>query len=84
MLVLTRKLEESIMIGDDIEIKIIQIKGAGEQATVRIGIEAPRHISVLRKEVYQEVAAENRKASVQVDPALLEEVMRVLERGKSQ
>ncbi len=48
MLVLTRKTNQSIMIGDDIEVSILSV--AGEK--VRIGIDAPRDIAVFRKEVY--------------------------------
>lgn len=63
MLVLTRRLEESILIGDDIEIKIVQIKGTGAQAVVRLGISAPRSVSVVRKEIYEEVVAANQQAA---------------------
>lgn len=65
MLVLTRRLDESILIGDDIEIRIVQVRGTGDQAVVRIGITAPKQITVLRKEVHDEVVASNRQ-SVQV------------------
>lgn len=65
MLVLTRRTEESILIGDDIEIKVLQVRGSGEQAAVRIGVVAPRSIAVVRKEVRDAVAAENRRASTQ-------------------
>lgn len=70
MLVLTRKTEQSIMIGNEIEIKIIQVKGMGEQAEVKIGIIAPRHISVVRKEVLDEVVYENRQATLHSEGAL--------------
>lgn len=69
MLVLTRRLNESILIGDDIEIRIVQVRGSGDQAVVRIGINAPKHITVLRKEVYDEVAAANQQ-SAQVATAI--------------
>ncbi len=62
MLVLTRRLHESILIGDDIEIQIVQVRGAGGQAVVRVGISAPKHVTVLRKEVYDEVVAANKQA----------------------
>jgi carbon storage regulator len=62
MLVLTRRLNESILIGDNIEITIVQVKGSGDQAVVRIGINAPKQITVLRKEVYDEVVQANRQA----------------------
>ena len=62
MLVLTRKRDESILIGDDIEIRIVQVRGSGDQAVVRLGITAPKHVTVLRKEVHDEVVAANRQA----------------------
>lgn len=54
MLVLTRKSNQSIMIGDDIEISVLSIMGE----KVRIGIQAPRDIPVFRKEVYLEIQHE--------------------------
>jgi carbon storage regulator len=68
MLVLTRKSNQSIMIGDEIEVSVLAIMGE----KVRIGIEAPRSIPVFRKEVYLEIQQdrpreEDRKA---VDEAL--------------
>lgn len=66
MLVLTRRVEESILIGDNIEVKIVQVRGAGDQAMVRIGIAAPPDVRVLRKEVFEEVGRENRNAATAV------------------
>jgi carbon storage regulator len=70
MLVLTRKLHESIMIGDDIEVSLLSILGE----KVRIGIQAPRDIPVFRKEVYleiqQERAANGGSTRDEVDDAL--------------
>ncbi len=64
MLVLSRHRDETIMIGDDIEITIVDIKGD----KVRIGINAPRDIQVHRKEVYEAIKRENTDASqVQID-----------------
>ena len=51
MLVLTRKANQSIMIGDDIEVTVLAVMGE----KVRIGIEAPRSVPVFRKEVYLEI-----------------------------
>lgn len=68
MLVLTRKLNESILIGDSIEIKIVGIKGTGDQAVVRIGVVAPKEVSILRRELYDEVVAANREAAQSADP----------------
>ena len=53
MLVLTRKGNQSIMIGDDIEVSVLAIMGE----KVRIGIDAPRDVPVFRKEVYVEIQA---------------------------
>ncbi len=63
MLVLTRKSNQSIMIGDDIEISVLSIMGE----KVRIGIQAPRDIPVFRKEVYLEIQRESDAAAA--DPA---------------
>ena len=56
MLVLTRKSNQSIMIGDDIEVSVLAIVGE----KVRIGIQAPRDVPVFRKEVYLEIQDERR------------------------
>ena len=55
MLVLTRKSNQSIMIGDDIEISVLAVMGE----KVRIGIEAPRSVPVFRREVYVEIQEED-------------------------
>lgn len=57
MLVLSRQRDETIIIGDDIEISIVDIRGD----KVRLGITAPKDITVHRKEVYDTIRAENRK-----------------------
>ena len=59
MLVLTRKENESIMIGDDIEVKLLDIK----DRQVKIGITAPREIAVHRREIYLAIRDENAQAS---------------------
>ena len=58
MLVITRKKNESILIGDDIEITILKV----EDGSIKIGIEAPKDKVILRKEVYENVKEENSKA----------------------
>ncbi len=64
MLVLSRQRDETIMIGDEIEITIVDIRGD----KVRLGINAPREVQVHRKEVYEAIRAENAEAAgVQLD-----------------
>ena len=60
MLVLTRKINESIIIADNIKIEILEIKGE----KVKIGIEAPKELHILRDELYQEVTEQNKQAAV--------------------
>ena len=59
MLILKRKLNESIIIGDSIEVKITDIQGD----SVKLGITAPRDISVFREELYRQIKDMNIKAS---------------------
>jgi carbon storage regulator len=59
MLVLTRKPNEAIMIGDDIEITILSIEGD----QIKLGIDAPKNVDIHRKEIYLSIQHENRKAS---------------------
>lgn len=59
MLILTRKPEQSIMIGDDVEVKVLDI----HDNKVRLGISAPKDVVVHRREVYQEIRRENVEAS---------------------
>lgn len=59
MLVLTRKENESIMVGDDVEVKILDLK----ENQVKLGIVAPRSVAVHRREVYLAIRAENAQAA---------------------
>jgi len=63
MLVLSRQRDESIMIGDDVVVTIVDIRGD----KVRLGIDAPGEIPVHRREVYEAIQRENRRAG-QLDP----------------
>lgn len=69
------------MIGDQIEIKIVQVRGSGDQAMVRLGIVAPKSVTVLRKEVYLEVASENRRAAMGGPITGLEKLADAVTRG---
>lgn len=59
MLILTRKVEESIKIGDTITIKVLSVS----DGQVKIGIDAPRDLKVHRTEVYEEIQRQNREAA---------------------
>jgi carbon storage regulator len=63
MLVLTRKIHQSIVIGDNVEVVVLEVRG--EQ--VRLGIRAPKDVAVHRKEIYEQILEENREAA-QVRP----------------
>ena len=74
MLVLTRKSNQSIMIGDEIEVSVLAIMGE----KVRIGIEAPRSIPVFRKEVYLEIQQDQPREE---DRKEVDEALNKLKRG---
>lgn len=61
MLALSRKQNESLVIGNDIEITILEVKGD----QVKIGINAPKSISVYRKELYEQIQQANKEAAEQ-------------------
>ena len=79
MLVLTRKAEEGIIIGDDVKITIIEVKGG----RIRIGIDAPRHMKVHRQEVYDKIKQENQEAT-QWHITDLNELSSMLKSGRKQ
>ncbi|MDX9785867.1 MAG: carbon storage regulator CsrA [Desulfobacterales bacterium] len=59
MLVLTRKVGEKLLIGDDIIVQVIEVN----RGNIRLGIEAPGHVSIMRFEVYERIREENVKAA---------------------
>lgn len=66
MLVLSRQRDESIIIGDNIVVTVVDVRGD----KVRLGIEAPREVSVHRREVYEAIQRENQQAAkIRVDDA---------------
>jgi len=75
MLVLSRQRDESIIIGDNIVVTVVDVRGD----KVRLGIEAPSEIPVHRREVYEAIQRENRRAS-QLQP---EEARKLRDVGKS-
>lgn len=77
MLVLTRSINEAIMIGDDIEITIVDVKGD----KVRVGIRAPSSVPVHRKEVYLSIKQSNVEAALSL-PESLDELGKILEKRK--
>lgn len=58
MLILTRKVGESIVIGDDVTVTVVE----ASRDQVRLGVDAPRHVSVHREEVYAQISRENEAA----------------------
>jgi len=81
MLILTRKLGESIQIGDEIRITFLEIKGK----QVRIGIEAPKAVTVHREEVYRMIQEQNQQAAcfVGVDQGNLADIWDTLAKGRN-
>lgn len=75
MLVLTRKSDESIKLGDDITITIVEIKGG----SVRLGIEAPANLRIYRKELYERIRNENYLSS----KSLIDQFREIEDRLKS-
>ncbi|WP_328518404.1 carbon storage regulator CsrA [Actinoplanes oblitus] len=75
MLVLTRRAGESVMIGDDIVITVLEARGD----VIRLGIQAPRDVHVHREEVYRELQEANRAAASPSDDAV-QAVTRMLEK----
>lgn len=71
MLALSRKQGESIMVGNDIELTILEIKG--EQ--VKVGIAAPKSIPVYRKEIYMQIREENKEAAQNIDIESLKKLL---------
>lgn len=73
MLALARKVNESIVIGNDIEVTVLEIKGD----QIKLGISAPKSIPVYRKEIYLQIQQENKEAvQEELDVASLKEVFR--------
>ena len=76
MLVLTRKENESIMIGDQVKVTVVEASGG----QIRLGIEAPQEIEIYREELYKEIKEENKKAST-VNVNKLSDLLGQINRG---
>lgn len=70
MLVLTRRSDEALRIGDNVKITVVEIKGN----QVRLGIEAPAEVSIYREEIYMKVMEENRLAAAAATTELFRKV----------
>ena len=71
MLALSRKINESIMLGNDIEVTILEVKGD----QVKIGIKAPKSVPVYRKEIYLQITQSNKEATAEVSAETLAELL---------
>jgi len=76
MLVLARKLDESIVIGDDVVVKIISI----EKGVVKLGIEAPSSVSIMRSELLEDVKESNIAASKETDSKNINMLSQILKK----
>lgn len=72
MLALSRKKDEAIVINDDIEITVIEIKGD----QVKLGISAPKSVPIYRKEVYVQIQNSNKESAASVDVAALNQLFK--------
>jgi len=70
MLYLMRKIGESIIINDNIEIKVVEIKGR----SVKLGFESPQNVTILRKEIHQRIIEENLAAAKGAPAAIFEDM----------
>ena len=64
MLILTRRVGESLIIGDDVTVTVLGVKGN----QVRIGVDAPKHVSVHREEIYERIQKEKQGESTEQEP----------------
>ncbi|MDT0156353.1 carbon storage regulator CsrA [Microbacterium sp. ARD32] len=80
MLVLTRRIGESLLIGDDIEVTLLDIKGD----SVRIGINAPRETRIQRAEIVQAVVAENTAAASDADAETVDAILAAVRHARRQ
>jgi len=78
MLVISRKINEKIKIGDDIEITVIGV----DKNQVKLGIEAPKEVPILRSELIEQITAENKKAAREIDTDVLKDISEIFKGGR--
>ena len=76
MLVLARKIDESIQIGDDIILKVISI----DKGVVKIGIDAPKDVNIIRSELLENVKDSNVASSKEIDSSLLSQLSSIIKK----
>ena len=74
MLVISRKIDERIKIGEEIEIVVIGF----DKNQVKLGIKAPKHITILRSELIEQIKKENKKATKEINIHLLKDITKNL------
>ena len=79
MLVLRRKIGESVIIGNDIQVQVLGIEGD----QIKLGFIAPKEVQVLRQELYQEIVAENMAAKEQTGQLQQEQILNLLKNYRS-
>lgn len=72
MLALARKVNESIIINDNVEVTVLEIKGD----QIKLGINAPKSVPIYRKEIYSQIQDSNKEASNAVGPDALNELLK--------
>lgn len=72
MLALARKVNESIIVNDNIEVTVLEVKGD----QIKIGIDAPRNVPIYRKEIYTQIRESNAEAANVADPKVLSDLLK--------
>ena len=79
MLYLTRKIGESVIINEDIEVTVVDIRGK----SIKLGFTFPQTASVLRREIYERIQEENRAAAAALDSEAINEALKAHSKSKS-